>query len=176
MKKTFFSSILTLLLAMLVVLPSCSDDTPAEVSEDDIVGIWQDKPGHILEMADSERMYEYTLTEFYGVQYWRKTKPMYFYEPRTELMLKELIPDLDAEDQNSQMHVYKIVEITPESMTMCWVAEQDVSNIDGENIVEIFKVFFDKNYVVDPAKYQTFRKLTPSQFKDALGDIEIPGD
>lgn len=173
MKQTIHTSLIMLLLSMAAALSSCSGDEPRDVSENDILGIWQDSPGHILDMADSERLYEYTLQDFEGTKYWVRTTPMYFYEPRTELMLKELKPEPEAEDPNSQMHVYKVIDIAPEELTICWVAQQDVSNIDGENVVEIFQVFFDKDYVVDPSNYTTFRRLTPDQFKAALGDIEV---
>lgn len=173
MKKFIFPSILPLLLAMFIIFPSCSDNEPPEASENDILGIWQDKPGHILDMVDADHLYDYTLTEYEGTQYWIRKKQMYFFEPRSGLMLKEGIA---ADDGEVAMHVYKIIDVNDDELVICWVSTPDLSNLEGENKLEIFKIFFDKDYEVDPELYETFRRLSPEELKKVLGDIEILGD
>lgn len=161
-----------LLMALPLALTACSeDDVPADRSEEDILGLWQDKPGHILDMYDTDHLYDYTLVEVEGTKYWIKRKQTYFYEPRSELMMKDGV--LDEETDEIPVHIYKIISINEEDMVMCWVDTPDLSNLEGENKLEVFKIFFNKDYKVDPALYETYRRLTPAGLNAALGDIEV---
>lgn len=167
MSKTLSAVWIAFLAICLPFLSSCSDDTPPDVSEYDVVGIWSDKEGHFLDMRSTEHLYEYTLIRFQDADYWVKRKLMYFFEPTSYLMLKE--------DEEGTMHIYKVVGVNEEELVMCWVSTPPIADLEGENKLEIFKVFFNHDYEVDPKLFETFKKVTPGELEEALGDIEILG-
>ncbi len=66
-----------------------------------------------------------------------------------------------------------MVSVDDEKLVLCWVSTPPIANLEGENKLEIFQVFFNKDYTTDPALYETFNKVSPEELNKALGDIEI---
>ncbi|MDE6533467.1 MAG: hypothetical protein K2M27_08040 [Muribaculaceae bacterium] len=156
---------LLLVFLLSFVTVSCSDDEPPQRSEYDILGIWQDKEGHYLEFVNPDRMYEYEFTVYEGVDYWVKKREMYFFEPYSYLMMKE--------DTQGAVHVYQVVSVNEEELVICWVATPDMSGMEGEDKFQLFSVFFNQDYEVDPAKYETYRKVTQEELDKALEGVEV---
>lgn len=166
MKRILHLFYLPLLALMLSAMTSCSvGDEPAATTEYDLVGIWTDNDSHILELNDPDHFYEYDLSQYGDEKYWVKMRLMYFLEPSSYLMLRE--------DDEGVMHVYKVMGISPDEMTICWVATPPVADLDGESKLEIFKIFFNKEYETDPAKYETYRRITPQERDRMIGDIPL---
>lgn len=163
-----FAPMVLILAVFSAGLSSCSDDAPPQRTEYDIVGIYKDNDNHFLDLADPDHIYDYTLLDFDDMMFWEKRKLMYLYEPNSNIMLKE---DLDG-----NMQVYKVIDYDSEGITWCWVdsAASSSSGEDGEDpALDIFRVFFVKDYVTDPAKYEHLTKISQEEFKKALGDIEV---
>lgn len=158
---------LAILTAALLSLPmaSCSDDEPQERSEYDIIGVWQDREGHIFEFADPDNLYEYDFMSQDGWEAWVKRKEMYFFEPYSYIMMRE--------DAEGAMQVYQVVSVDDDELVICWVDTPDFSGLEGDDKFEIFSVFFKRDYVVDPAKYETFRRLTDEEFEKQLEGYEL---
>lgn len=167
MKKTALSlKWLTLLLACVFCFASCSNEDESEIrTEEDILGLWQDKEGHILDLADPDHIYEYTLREFDGEKYWYKKRVMYLYEPVSLLLMKE--------DTEGNIQVYQLISYSDTELVWCWVGAPEVDNLEGDNKYELFKVFFDKGYEVDPSRYETFHKITRAQLDKQLEGAEL---
>lgn len=155
-----------LIMALPALISSCSDDEPDARSEEDIVGIWQDSDSHILEIVDPDKMYEYALDSFGGTDYWIKRKEMYFFEPYSYLLMKA--------DMEGIMQIYKVVSVDEKQLILCWVATPDTSGIeDSDDKFQIFSFFFKEDYVVDPANYVFYQRLSDTQLSNALKGGEI---
>lgn len=165
MKHLFLPAWLTVALLAILTFAGCSDDMPPATSEEDVLGIWTDKEGHYLDMGDTEHMDEYVKTQFDGTDFWLQRHTVYFFEPNSYLMMKE--------DMEGNLHVYKVISVDEKEMVICWVATPDLIDMESDSKLEIFRVFFNRDYKVDPSKYETYRRLTRQQFEAALGDTEI---
>lgn len=164
LKRNFLLTFLIMVLPVLI--SSCSDDEPDARSEEDIVGIWQDSDSHILEIVDPDKMYEYALDSFGGTDYWIKRKEMYFFEPYSYLLMKA--------DMEGIMQIYKVVSVDEKQLILCWVATPDTSGIeDSDDKFQIFSFFFKEDYVVDPANYVFYKRLSDTQLSNALKGGEI---
>lgn len=153
-------------MALPLLVSSCSDDEPESRSEYDIVGIWQDSADHILDIVDPDKIYEYSVESFGNVDYWIKRKEMYFFEPYSYLLMKA--------DMEGIMQIYKVVSVDEKQLTLCWVATPDTSGIeDSDDKFQIFSFFFKEDYVVDPANYVVYKKLTSGQLSDALEGSQV---
>lgn len=162
-----FKNILYALLFMLPLLTfgGCGDDIPEPIPVDLLVGIWSDADGHYLEIIDRDHMYEYELAEDGGDLYWLKYRQVYLYEPYNELILRE--------DTQGGLHVYKLLQFGGNSMTVSLVASPVIDNLDGDNKYDFLKIFFNKDYVVDPAKNVTYRSVTRSDLERLLSEHEV---
>lgn len=158
---------LTILLSLCLLLPlwGCSDDTPAEVSETDILGIWTAGDGVYLELDDTNWIYQYDLMEFMGENYWVKRKLSYLYEPVSQLMLKQ--------DTDGLIQLYKVVSFDDNTMTLCWLETPMQEEAEGDARYEIIRVFFQTDYEIDPADCTAYEKITEGELTAALGDTEI---
>lgn len=164
LRRNFFLTFLIMALPLLI--SSCSDDEPESRSEYDIVGIWQDSADHILDIVDPDKIYEYSVESFGNVDYWIKRKEMYFFEPYSYLLMKA--------DMDGIMQIYKVVSVDEKQLTLCWVATPDTSGIeDSDDKFQIFSFFFKEDYVVDPANYVVYKKLTSGQLSDALEGSQV---
>lgn len=163
-----FASTVLILAIFSIGATSCSDDDPPQRSEYDIIGIYKDSDNHFLNLVDPDHIYDYSLLDFDDMKFWEKRKLMYLYEPNSNIMLKE---DLDG-----NMQVYKVIGYDDEGITWCWVDSAGASSggEDGEDsTLDIFRVFFVKDYVTDPARYEHLMKISEEEFKAGLGDIEV---
>jgi hypothetical protein len=158
-----FGSLILSLLSL--SLSSCSDDMPEDRSEYDILGIWLDSEGHYLDLGDTEYITDYQLDEMGGQRFWLKRRLTYFYEPYSYLML--------TADAEAQMHLYRLISCNDEEMVLCWLADPTMEEIEGENRYEFFKIFFEEDYVIDPANYKYWARVTPEALEEALGDDPI---
>jgi len=160
-----FLPALFLVLLFPVLTVSCSDDAPPERSEYDIIGIWQDREGHIFEFADPDNMYEYDLMRQDEWEAWVKRKEMYFFEPYSYIMMRE--------DSEGAMQVYQVVSVSDDELVICWVATPDFSGLEGDDKFQLFSVFFKQDYIVDPARYETFHRLTNAELAEALEGYDL---
>lgn len=166
-RLSFIGNVSAFLLVLLlsVTMVSCSDDDAPTRSEYDIIGIWQDREGHVFEFADPDNMYEYDFMSQDGWEAWVKRKEMYFFEPYSYIMMRE--------DSTGAMQVYQVVSVKDDELVICWVDTPDFSGLEGDDKFEIFSVFFKQDYVVDPDKYETFRRLSKEDLEKALEGYEL---
>lgn len=160
------SKLLLILLPFLMLsFASCSDDDRPDVSETDILGIYAGEDGTFIELNDIDYIYQYNLQDFMGDDYWIKRKLTYMYEPVSQLMLRE---DIDG-----ILQVYKVIEHNDQGMILCWLETPMQEEVEGDARFELVQVFFKTDYVIDPANYTYYTKITPSQLTTDLGDIEV---
>lgn len=161
---TRYLTIIAAALVCAVGFASCSDDEGVQRSEYDIVGLWSDREGHFLEFESPERMYEYAFFSEPDMDYWFRHRQMYFYEPYGNLMAKQ--------DMAGVMQMYKIIGLDGDTLVICWVATPDLGSPD-DNKYDFLKMFFDKTYVADPARYETYRRVTDRDLAVALDGYEL---
>lgn len=163
-KRQLFLRWFPLLVALIALLPACSDDEPPMHSEYDILGIWTDNDKHFVNLENTDDAYEYSLREINGEKFWEKQRLMYFFEPVSCLLMKE--------DTDYNVQVYQVISYNNSELVWCWVSSPEIS-MDGENKYEFLKIFFDDSYVVDPNLYETFHKISKADLEKALGDIPV---
>lgn len=152
----------------LICISACSDDVPEPKSEYALLGTYAGEDGVYMEIDDLDWIYQYNLEEFEGEKYWIKRKLTYFYEPVSELVLRQDIEGI--------LQVDKVISNDSKELTLCWVETPLTEDVDGEDEdakFEIIQVFFKGDYKVDPANYRHYDRITPAQLQTALGDIEI---
>lgn len=143
----------------------CDDDLPKPRSERELIGIWSDSDTEYMEIEDTDYIYQYNLQEFEGESYWIKRKLTYFFEPVSDLILRQDIEGL--------LQVYKVVSNKDDKLTLCWVDTPMQENVTGDNKLEIIQIFFKPDYELNPADFRTYRKLTKEELEKGLGDIEV---
>lgn len=146
-------------------ITACDADLPEPRSERELLGIWSDSDTEYMEIEDTDYIYQYNLVEFEGVQYWIKSKLTYFFEPVSDLILRQ--------DLEGLLQVYKVVSNKDDKLTLCWVATPMQETITGANKLEIIQIFFKDDFDLDPENFRTYDKLTKEELINALGDIEI---
>lgn len=144
---------------------SCSNDLPEPRSELELLGIWKYSDTEYMEIEDADYIYQYNLEEDADMKFWIKRKLTYFFEPVSDLILREDIEGL--------LQVDKVVSNKNDKLTLCWVATPMQATDGIVDKKEIIQIFFKDDYKLDPANYRTYDKLTKEQLIDALGDIEV---
>lgn len=152
-------------LFLLLLAGSCSDDIPEPKYNEALYGIYSYGENEFMEIDDLDWIYQYDLEEMDGEKYWIKQKLTYLYEPASELVLRQ--------DKEGILQVDEVISNTSKELTLCWVATPLTEEIEGDSKFEIIRIFFDKNFTVDPANYRTYKRITASELKAGLGDIEV---
>lgn len=155
----------TLLSVIALLFGACSDDMPEPKSEYALLGIYSKSDGtEFMEIEDLDWIYQYNLEEYAGQKFWIKRKLTYFYEPVSELVLRQDIEGL--------LQVDKVIRVDEQGLTLCWVGTPMTEEVTEDNKFEIIQVFFN-TYEPQPANYRVYSRLTASQLQAALGDIEV---
>lgn len=157
--------IMSFVVVMSVCCSGCSDDIPEPKSEYALLGTYSGPDGVYMEIDDIDWIYQYNLEEAGGKKYWIKRKLTYFYEPVSELVLRQDIEGL--------LQIDKVISVDSQEMTLCWVATPMTEIKDEDAKFEIIQIFFKDDYKVDPANYRHYSRITPEQLKAGLGNIEV---
>ncbi len=156
---------MSILATVMLCVAGCSDDTPEPKSEYALLGIYSHGSDEFMEIEDLDWIYQYNLEEYEGNKYWIKRKLTYLYEPVSELVLRQDIEGL--------LQVDKVISVDSQEMTLCWVGTPLTEAVDEDSKFEIIQVFFKDDYKVDPANYRTYKRITASQLKSGLGNIQV---
>lgn len=163
MKHTILSLLLAVILSPLC--QGCGDDIPEAIPTDLLAGIWMQDNGNYLQILDKDHMYQYILAEDQSEFFWLKYRQTYLYEPYSELVLRE--------NPEGGLDVYKLTQYNPSQMTMCWVASPLIENLDGDNKYDFLKIFFDQDYVVDPANDIVYTSVPQKDFDAVISRYEV---
>lgn len=150
----------------LVCNVSCSKDDEPVKSPEDIIGIWTPDNTNYFKFGDDNtaRHLEIMYQDNESIGVW--TTDVYFYEPGYDLVVY-LTSDHEAD-------VYQLVSIDANHFTWCWVYEieatsfSSVSQIIGEILNKA-----QEGFHLDPALYQTFAKVSESEFLDILSSLSL---
>lgn len=151
--------------AVSLCFTACSDDIPESKSEYALLGTYSYGNDEFLEIDDTDWIYQYNLEEYGGEKYWIKRKLTYFYEPVSELVLRQDIEGL--------LQVDKVISVDSKEMVLCWVGTPMTDEVAEDSKFEIIQIFFKDNYTPDPANYRKYDRITAQQLKNGLGDIEV---
>lgn len=145
---------------------SCSHSDDDVRIPDDILGVWTPSDNLYLEFAEQNIIRKLTI-EFQddeSIGIW--AKDVYYYEPGYNLVIY-----LSGE---TKADVYQILNMSENSMTWCWVDE-----VEARGQEEIGKVIGDiikkaqEGYKLNPALYQSFRRIPKDQYLDILEKLDI---
>ena len=154
------------LVSALLILPSCTKEEEVRQPAD-ILGVWA-----LSEYSYFEFCKEYELRHLEveytgdGIALGIWSKDVYYYEPGYNLVI--YLSGEKAAD------VYQIVTMTDEKLTWCPVDHVEITDADsaGKMIGEIIEKA-QEGYKLDPALYQSFRKLSQEEFFRILEDLGI---
>lgn len=169
--RTSFSKVLILSFLLIVsqFLFSCHHDDNDMRFPDDIVGIWTPDNSQYLEFTDNYTIHHLLIEEeddeIIGI--W--TEDAYLYEPGYNLVIYL------SSDQTAI--VYEVTQLTSTKLTWCWVKEINLGSVDnaesvGNILGDIIKEA-QEGFKLDPQNFQTFQKISQSQFDSLLESLDI---
>ena len=157
------------ILPFFVAIPlmfACSSDDDVRLPEN-ILGVWSPYNDTLyLEFCEQNEIHrlniEFQDDESIGI--W--TKDVYYYEPGYNLVV--YLSGEKAAD------VFQIVKLTDSELEWCWVDKVEVTSAQsvGKILGDIIKKA-QEGYKLDPALYQSFRRIPENQFFSILESLNI---
>lgn len=154
---------------------SCSDGDPDVRTENDLVGVWTDTPGHYIFIQNDTRIFSLYVetyeedgeTEEMGVL----EQDGYIYEPAYNFIVYM--------NRESQPNIYQLMSLTDDRMIWCWVdnlRDKKYENLSKTEILGAVLKEADKGFHTDPKDYITFSRVSDAEFQSILDkyEVEIP--
>ncbi|MCH5225564.1 MAG: hypothetical protein J1D77_06165 [Muribaculaceae bacterium] len=158
--------LLTLCVATICMLAgACSKEEDMRMP-DDILGVWTPSADTYLEFSTNNSVYRLQIEEEGGESFGQFYRDVYYYEPGYNLVVYLSSSHTAA--------VYKIVELSESYFTWCWVEDIEATSADsiGQVIGQIINQA-QEGFKLDPALYQTFRKISQEQYFSILENLNI---
>lgn len=161
----------SMFLMIMLTFAACSDEKePDDIirSEQDILGYWEGADDRYIYFKDNNQAYNLYVSTQEGLVIGDWYDDGFFYEPGYNLIIYI--------DQTLHPTVYQVIELTEETLVWCWVKdireEYDSSASIGQVLGDIIKEA-QQGFTLDPALYQTFKRLSKDQFLDILESLNL---
>lgn len=154
---------------ILSILLGCSKDNNEDIrTPDDIIGVWSPSSDIYLEFCEDNTIRNLQIVEQDSESIGEWNDEVYFYEPGYDLLIYLTY--------NNKAIVYKIISLTDQNMTICWVEDIKQSMVDELGIGNVIGQIINQaqeGFKIDPELYQSFHRIPKNQFLEMLEELDI---
>lgn len=149
-------------------LSSCSHDEVEPRRPEDILGVWSPSDTRYFEFGKDYTVHYLDIEYQDGENIGLWTTDAYLYEPGYDMVVYL---------KGTQAEVYKIIELTSNRLTWCWVEVIEIDDtVSKEQIGHILGDIIKKaqeGFKLNPELYQSFRKVPENDFFSLLESLDI---
>lgn len=147
---------------------SCGRDDVEMRTPEDIVGVWSPSSTEYLEFSADNTIHNLQIEYQDGESIGLWNSEVYFYEPGYQLVVYI--------DHKMNASIYKIVNMSKNAMTWCWVKDIRAEYESGVSIGEILGSIIkeaQEGFKLNPELYQYFVRVPVNDFYSMLERLDI---